>query len=132
MSTTSISNRDSTAGLWLVYLLHLLIVTAPIGLLINALSIRAYKRHWCENQSGQHESLVYSASHHQWLMTTFISTLFLSMIAFATVFYYVGIPVVIATVAWWCYRMVRGMATLASRHALPLAIDWPCDMTKTV
>lgn len=127
MSNTSIPYGNSTAELWLVYLLHLLVITAPIGLLINAMSIRACKRHWCENQPGQHASLMYSASHHQWLMTTFISTFILGMIAIAAAGYYVGIPVVFATAMWWGYRVLKGIATLVHRQALPLAIDWSCD-----
>lgn len=119
-------------GLWLVYLLYFLVVTAPIGFLISMLSARAYKQHWCEGQSDQHEALVYAASHHQWLNTTFISTFFLSMVAISTIGYYLGVIVAAGTLVWWFYRVIKGMVMLTGQHSLPLAIDWPCKVSEPV
>lgn len=128
-TTTVPGNSHSNTELWLVYMLHLFVVTAPVGLLINALRLRAYKRQWCEMDAPRHATLIHAASHHQWLMTTFIATFFFGMVAIGT-FNNIGAVVAIVTAIWWFSRLVRGMGALATGHALPLAIDWPCEIAK--
>lgn len=125
-TTTVPGNGRSDAALWVVYALYFFIVTAPIGFLINVLRIRAYKQHWCDRDTQQHAALIHAASHHQWLMTTFIATFFLAMVSAGT-FNNIGGIVAFGAAIWWLYRLARGMGALLTGRALPLAIDWPCE-----
>jgi uncharacterized membrane protein len=125
-TTTVPGNSRSDTALWVVYALYFFVVTAPIGFLINVLRIRAYKRQWCESDPRQHAALMHAASHHQWLMTTFIATFFLCMVVAGT-FNNIGGIVAVITAIWWLSRLARGMGALVTGYALPLAIDWPCE-----
>lgn len=120
----------SLSGVWFTYVLHMLIVTAPIAALINALCIREYKRDWCEPGARQDSALLYVASHHQWMLTTFIAVILMAMVTIGTAGSGFGVLVAIATTLWWLYRMVKGVSELMKQRALPLAVEWQCDAKK--
>ena len=122
----------SLSSVWLTYLLHLLIITAPLAALINALCIRNYKRHWCEPGARQNDALLYVTSHHQWMLTTFITTFLMVMVTIGTIGSGFGVLVAVAAVGWWFYRMVKGIAELMHHRALPLAVEWSCNAEKAV
>ena len=122
----------SLGTVWLTYFLHMLIVTAPIAALINALCIREYKRRWCEPGAQQNEALLYVTSHHQWMLTTFIAVFFMIMVTIGTIGYGFGVLVAVAAVLWWVYRMFKGVAELLRQRALPLAVEWSCEAGKVV
>jgi len=120
----------SLSTVWLTYLLHLLIVTAPIAALINALCIREYKRQWCKPGAQQNDALLYVTSHHQWMLTTFIVVFLMVMVTIGTIGYGFGVLVAVAAIGWWLYRVVKGIAELIQHRALPLAVEWSCDAGK--
>lgn len=131
MPTVAAQKHDlSLRGVWIAYVLHMLIVTAPIAALINALCIREYKRHWCEPEVQAKPLLLYLTSHHQWLLTTFFVTVLLAMVTVGTIGSGFGVLVAIAAVIWWIYRMIKGVAELVKHHAVPLAVEWSCDTQK--
>jgi uncharacterized membrane protein len=121
----------SLSGVWLTYVLHMLVITAPIAALINALCIREYKRNWCEPGVRQHTALLYVTSHHQWMLTTFFVIVVMAMVTIGTVGYGFGALVAVAAALWWLYRMVKGIAELSKHRALPLAVEWRCDAEKS-
>lgn len=130
-----ITNRQhflSLSSVWLTYVLHMLIITAPIAALINALYIRESKRHWCEPGAQQNEALLYVTSHHQWMLTTFIAVLLMMMVTVGTIGYGFGALVAVAAVFWWLYRVIKGVAELIRHRALPLAVEWSCEANKAV
>ena len=131
----AMTNRQhflSLSSVWLTYVLHMLIITAPIAALINALCIREYKRHWCEPGARQNDALLYVTSHHQWMLTTFIAVFLMMMVTVGTIGYGFGVLVGIGAVFWWLYRIVKGIAELVHNRALPLAVEWSCDTEKAV
>lgn len=121
----------SLSGVWLTYVLHILIITAPIAALINAMCIREYKRDWCKPGASQNSALLYVTSHHQWMLTTFIVVILMTMVTIGTVGSGFGVLVAVATTLWWVYRMVKGVAELMQNRALPLAVEWRCDVEKS-
>lgn len=122
----------SLSSVWLTYILHMLIITAPLAALINALCIREYKRHWCEPGARQNDDLLYVTSHHQWMLTTFIAVFLMGMVTVGTIGYGIGVLVALATAIWWIYRMIKGIAELMHHRAVPLAVEWSCDAEKLV
>ena len=79
---------SETAMLWLSYFLFILLITAPIGALISAFKSRQYKqltRHGSDRDASEYAFL---ASHHRWLVHTFISTAILAMMALGTIYYF--------------------------------------------
>ena len=120
----------SLSSVWLTYLLHMLIITAPIAALINALCIREYKRHWCEPGYRTNDALLYVTSHHQWMLTTFIVVFLMAMVTVSTIGSGFGVLVAVAAVLWWLYRVVKGVAELSHHRAVPLAVEWRCDTEK--
>lgn len=131
----TMTNRQtllSLSGVWITYLLHALIITAPIAALINALCIREYKRHWCEPGAQHNDGLLYVTSHHQWMLTTFITVFFMVMVTIGALTSGIGIFVGLAAAMWWVYRIIKGVAELVHHRALPLAVEWRCDAEKAV
>jgi uncharacterized membrane protein len=122
----------SLSSVWLSYVLHVLIVTAPLAALINALCIREYKRHWCEPGARQNDALLYVTSHHQWMLTTFVTVFFMVMVTIGALTSGLGIVVALAAALWWLYRMVKGVAELMHHRAVPLAVEWSCNAGKVV
>lgn len=132
MPMTNRQHFLSLGSVWLTYVLHMLIITAPIAALINALYIRESKRHWCEPGAQQNEALLYVTSHHQWMLTTFIAVLLMMMVTVGTIAYGFGALVAVAAMIWWLYRVIKGVAELVRHRALPLAVEWSCEANKAV
>ena len=131
----AMTNRQrflSLSGVWLTYVLHMLIITAPIAALINALCIRDYKRHWCEPGAQQNDALLYVTSHHQWMLTTFIVVFLMAMVTIGTIGSGFGLLVAVAAALWWLYRVVKGVAELMHHRAVPLAVEWSCNAGKAI
>ena len=122
----------SLSTVWLTYLLHMLIITAPIAALINALCIREYKRQWCEPGAQHNDALLYVTSHHQWMLSTFIGVFLMAMVTIGTIGYGFGVLVAVAAVLWWMYRVVKGIAELMHHRALPLEVEWSCNAGKAI
>ena len=105
-----------------VYALYILLVTAPIGFVISSLKVYQFKRAAERGADAiSHETLLI-ATHHEWLVRSFIGMLFLSMAALGTMFYVFGFVIAAGAVAWWFYRLARGGSALIAHRAMPAAI----------
>ncbi len=105
-----------------VYALYVLVVTAPIGFVISALKVYQFKRVAEQSDAAiSHETLLI-ATHHEWLVRTFIGMLFVSMVALGTMFYVFGFVIAAAAVSWWFYRLIRGGSALVAHREMPAAI----------
>lgn len=105
-----------------VYALYLLVVTAPIGFVISALKVYQFKRVAEQGSDAISDETLLIATHHEWLVRSFISMLFLSMAALGTMYYVFGFVIAAGAVVWWFYRLVRGGSGLIAHHAMPAAI----------
>lgn len=113
-----------TKLLWLTYIMHILIVFAPIALIINFLKVREYKRLLTQSDHQQAEALEFAYSHHHWLMVSFISTLIFGMIGVGTAYFAVGFVIGAVVLLWWAYRMARGVIMLVEGKTLPMLENW--------
>lgn len=102
--------------LWIAYLLHALVLPAVIGLAINLIKLREYKRDAAAEQDGMTALLV---SHHQWLLKTFLITVVALMVAIGNAYYGVGYLIGLGALLWWVYRIARGIIYMAEGKPLP-------------
>jgi len=106
---------------WLTYVLHILLVPAAVAAVINALKIREYAQP-AARDNVQHRDLTgVLATHHQWLLRTFLISLFFLAMGYGTIYYGVGYLLGIGAVIWWLYRMVRGVVMYAENKPMPVA-----------
>lgn len=116
MNTDHQYGNSSKLILWVTYVLQLLVVPAVFGAVINALQLRHYRN--LDVKPNATDTLV--VSHHQWLLRTFLITLFFIAMAAGTLYYGVGYLVGTGVVVWWIYRMVRGLISCAENKPMPV------------
>ena len=105
-----------------VYALYLLLVTAPLGFIISALKVYRFKKLAEQGNEIPSKETVLIATHHEWLVRTFIGMLFMSMAALGTIYYMFGFIIAAIALTWWFYRLVRGAAALIAHREMPAAI----------
>jgi len=105
-----------------VYALYILVITAPVGFLISGLKVLQFKRIAEQDSSAISKETVLIATHHEWLVRTFIGMLFLSMAALGLLYYMFGFVIGAAAIVWWFYRVIRGGSTLIAHREMPAAI----------
>lgn len=96
------------------YFLHALIITAPIAALINWIELRA------TDKESNNDGYVELRQHHKWLLNTFLIGFVFAMIAAGTSYTGIGIGVASVVLAWWLYRILRGIASLFRHKELPM------------
>lgn len=110
--------------LWLLYLMYLLVIPALIAVVFNYIAVRRLRSHngaqLLDAVMESDELIIWS--HHEWLRRTFFVGALGAMVAAGTVFMGAGVFVSIVLMAWWWYRVVRGMWTLAFGRSLPVAL----------
>ena len=107
----------------LAYVLYALLIPAIIGAIINVLKIREYGKSGTSQDEGQRKAAKFFASHHKWLLNTFIIALFFMAAGYGTMYYGVGYALLIGATAWWIYRMLRGIVTFAANKPMPVWDD---------
>lgn len=120
MNTNILEDQTHTKLVWLSYILNITVVLAPIGLIINFIKWREYKRLIKQSDHKQAEALEFVSSHHHWLMVSTIATLIFGMVAIGTAYYAVGLVIGAVIVFWWIYRMMRGVIMLAEGKPMPM------------
>lgn len=105
-----------------VYALYILLVTAPIGFVISALKVYRFKNYADHHDEAPSQEMVLIATHHEWLVRTFIGMLFMSMAALGLFYYLVGFIIAIFAVGWWVYRLIKGIAALVAYREMPAPI----------
>lgn len=93
----------------LVYVLQaasmVFVVTAIAAIVINYVKIRDVKRTWLE-------------SHFKWQIRTFWFALLWTILGTITSFVLIGIPILLATLIWSIYRIVKGWSRLMENKAM--------------
>ena len=106
----------------LTYCLHILLVPAALGALVNAVKIRQYRAATTDDaNAGAGPATLFFLSHHQWLLRTFLIALFFAAMGSGTLYYGVGYAVLICVLLWWIYRMLRGLVRYAENKPMPVA-----------
>jgi uncharacterized membrane protein len=114
--------RSERRILAFTYLMYLLFVTVPVGLIVNALKVRQY-RHLPEDAARKRaESVLISTEHHLWLLRTVGVSFLLLMVSIGTGYTYFGVIVLAGTIAWWLYRLGKGMIALVEHRRLPISL----------
>ena len=113
---------DKSQGLtlWIAYALHILLFPAALGALINAVMIRVYRKPTLTDDAQHRDYAKMLASHHVWLLRTFLISLFFMAMALGTLYYGVGYLLGIGAVIWWIYRMVRGVVGYVEKRPMPV------------
>ena len=107
----------------LAYVLHLLLIPAVVGAVINVLKIREYDKPATLQDGERRDVTKLFESHHKWLLNTLIITLFFMAAGYGTMYYGVGYALVIGAAAWWMYRILRGIITFAANKPMPVWDD---------
>ena len=105
------------------YVLHILLVPAIVGLAINVLKIREYAKPVTTENLRHRDAARLFASHHQWLLRTFLISMFLMAAGYGTAYWGVGYVVGIGAAVWWIYRMLRGIVSFAANKPMPVWDD---------
>lgn len=116
---TLVDHKYQSLTLWLVYCLYLLVIPAFLGLIVNWVEVKKAEQIKQKNQLNYDATLKTLDSHHRWLMRTFIFCLVFALAAIGTSYYGVGYLVAIGTVAWWFYRVLKGMYMLSANKPMP-------------
>ncbi len=124
MNTTTLSQRNlakirlieqrEERLLWLAYACFATVVLVPVGVTINLIEIGRFRR----AKGIKREGMLIADSHHRWLSRTALVAFLAAFVSLGTFYYGVGAVLAVATVAWWFYRLTRGVMAL-SRHAVP-------------
>ena len=107
----------------LAYVLHILLIPAVLGAIINVLKIREYDKPATSQDSEQQSDAKLFESHHKWLLNTFLIALFFMAAGYGTMYWGVGYALIIGAAAWWIYRMIRGIVTFATNKPMPVWDD---------
>jgi uncharacterized membrane protein len=114
-------DRSQRLILWTAYILHVLLIPAALGALVNALKIREYGKASTSKYLQHRDSAKLLVTHHQWLLRTFLISLFFMAMGAGTAYYGVGYFLGLGAAVWWIYRMVRGIVGYAERKPMPVA-----------
>jgi len=107
----------------LAYVLHILLIPAVLGAIINVLKIREYDRLATSQDGGRRDAAKFFESHHKWQLNSFMIALFFMAAGYGTMYYGVGYALVIGAAVWWVYRMLRGIVMFAANKPMPVWDD---------
>ena len=105
-----------------VYALFIPLVTAPIGFVISAIKVYRFKKLAESSNEALDQDVILIATHHEWLVRTFIFMFILAMASIGLAYYIVGIALSGVVVIWWIYRVIRGLTALVAYKTMPATI----------
>ena len=112
------SSTSETLVLWMTYLLYLLFAPALVGFGINYFASKSHDQPSKQPRlSSENSELIFS--HHQWLMRTFVFVSAFVMIGIGTSYLGVGYLIAALAIAWWFYRVIKGMVAFAHHRHMP-------------
>ena len=106
----------------LAYALFILAFTAPLGFIISALKVYRFKKTAERSPGPLDKEAVLIATHHEWLVRTFIFAAVLIMAAVGLAYYIVGYAIAGLALVWWFYRLIRGASALIAHKTMPATI----------
>ena len=112
-------DKKQSVILWISYLSYLLFFPACVGCIVSHLKAKQYR--YClelDEVAGKSE-LTVMASHHNWLVRTFIFVSVFVMVGIGTMFYGVGYIVVLVALLWWFFRVFQGLWYLLANKPMP-------------
>jgi uncharacterized membrane protein len=113
--------------LWLAYLLHIFILPAVLGLLINYRKSKQYQSIEYEDDSEDTIPVGVFLSHHLWMMRSFTELLILAVVGGAAVFLDLGFYGLVFVLIWWIYRNLRGILSLLLNKPMPVFVLKPVE-----
>ena len=122
MPSDNAVNWSEVTFLTLVYALYILAITAPIGFIISAFKVYRFKKSAEKGAGKLDQEAVLIATHHEWLVRTFIFMAILVMASVGLAYYIVGYLIAGIALTWWFYRLIRGLAGLISHKTMPATI----------
>ena len=124
MHTQTYNPRDwsEVVLLTFVYALYIFFVTAPVGAIVSAYKVYRFTRLAEQSAAPLSQETVLLATHHEWLVSTFLFAVVMAMVALGTLYYMVGFVVAGIEATWWFYRLIRGAAALVAHRNMPATI----------
>ena len=122
ISNSSNVKWSEVTFLTFVYALYILAVTAPIGFVISALKVYRFKKTAEKSAVPLDQEALLIATHHEWLVRTFIFMAVLVMASVGLAYYIVGYAIAGIALIWWFYRLIRGATALISHKTMPATI----------
>ena len=122
ISNSTNVNWSEVTFLTFVYALYILAVTAPIGFVISALKVYRFKKTAEKSAVPLDQEALLIATHHEWLVRTFIFMAVLVMASVGLAYYIVGYAIAGIALIWWFYRLIRGATALISHKTMPATI----------
>ncbi len=119
----AVLERSEKLVLIVTYFLYFMVVTAPIGLAINALRVRYFRRLGKSIAQDRADSVATATEHHLWMMRTAAVVGIMLMVSVGTAYTLFGVLVFAATAVWGTYRIGKGIIALAEGQHLPIAMS---------
>ena len=120
--TYNVREWSEVVLLTFVYALYILVITAPVGFVISAYKVYRFKRLAERSSTPLDEEVLLVATHHEWLVRTFIFSAVMAMVAAGTLYYGFGFVFGGIAVVWWFYRLIRGAVALVAHRDMPATI----------
>ncbi|MDH5324688.1 MAG: hypothetical protein OEZ68_20270 [Gammaproteobacteria bacterium] len=112
-------NKTQAVILWGSYLSYVLFIPAFFGCAVSHFKSKQYEHCLGRVEVANKTDLNLLASHHHWLIRTFIFVSVLVMAGMGTLFYGVGYLITIVALVWWFVRVFQGIWFLALGKAMP-------------
>ncbi|WP_455209885.1 hypothetical protein [Kaarinaea lacus] len=115
-------------ALWLAYSLHIFILPALFGLMINYRKSKQYQRIEYEDDSEDTIPVGVFLTHHLWMMRSFTALLILTALGVAASVFNWGFYCLAFAGIWWIYRIFRGMFRLCLNKPMPVVLLKPIEI----
>ena len=122
ISNSSNVKWSEVTFLTFVYALYIMAVTAPVGFVISAFKVYRFKKTAVKSAGPLDQEALLIATHHEWLVRTFIFMAVLVMASVGLAYYIVGYAIAGIALVWWFYRLIRGAMALISHKTMPATI----------
>ena len=114
-------------ALWLAYSLHIFIIPALLGLIINYRKSKQYQRIEYEDDSEDTIPVGIFLTHHLWMMHSFSALMILTTLGITAVIFNWGFYLLAFAGIWWLYRIFRGMFRLCLNKPMPVILLKPVE-----
>lgn len=113
--------------LWLAYSLHIFVLPALFGLIINYRKSKQYQGIEYEDDSEDTIPVGVFLTHHLWMMRSFTSLLILTALGMAAMVFNGEFYLLAFAGIWWIYRIFHGMFRLSLNKPMPVVLLKPVE-----